>query len=1032
MSKRKANGGLSNFRKKPNIFSLQSFGHTLRDSATPPTARAGNLSADGRRADVQFVPLRQESHRGESSDQPANQDNEDDWQDLPGETTGFDDNLRYWVENFRDAYLRVLVTRERAPWSRRACALWAGAGEVSLHGVPWRRDAVSRVHVKEHRMRPLCQIEAWGGKFFERRELRQLGLRVQLGHPDNVPCPRVQQGREKFVVIAPNGFHHVAVDFCGCQLKRFPASLGATALVRMVPRDAGRPKSAITIPALKLFHAVSLQGKTTVYHFFNALAKITDNTGSKAFKHRYKLALRAVREWRNLRALKRGGMGNDPDRRASETQDGELAVECIACPKVGVNLPEGWDKAAGEEIPVRALLGLDACFRLKGKKSRAGPQTRAFRRMGPPGIVLVVLWLTDRCYADEHMYGLAALDHANTKYSQGYRATGCAMVTCGRHEVVAKNGVGDLQAGEKYGNMDYVVASAWRHLPPALRFHIVQYVVKYVIPKLHILGHLKFCQDFFSLLYTLGAAQADMEGIERIWSSSGLMGASTREMGPGSRQDTLDDFWHHWNWGKVVGMGLTLRKRFLKAQKELTRQQDGLLEFIAEQRDNVAAWKKAVEDFETGESLVNPYELPQSGPSLRDIELELVREEQERERSSEGAADAGEDTMTGYLMLGLEIEGQQRQLSADLLANRSPTTKELTDFVTRRTRIARQVKKLRSMQRKYSPGALQHLAIAGDSLPPLSAPELAASEARLRDAQCSGSLDLIRHGLSVKKRLQTYKQLNARRQHQNTRSRSLLDMQQRKVDVAAATYRNARKARLALAHVTGNASWRALEKADLRLLEDEEEAKRKKQRAMKGKRKEAAQVNEEGEIRGVPGMGEKERLISWIWQGAGYTGGVIGESLHEGVRVEWSKAYTRVRRWREELLLQEEMARCLRTLEWQGGTMAFAARQAALRRKLANRFRRQWWELTDAFQGPQAADSSESSGGEEPDAGSGLGNDDSDDDEGDSEVEPAAPAADGEREEGKAEEGDELAARRVEMNALLAIQSTSLSQYDEV
>jgi hypothetical protein len=47
------------------------------------------------------------------------------------------------------------------------------------------------------------------------------------------------------------------------------------------------------------------------------------------------------------------------------------------------------------------------------------------------------------------------------------------------------------------------------------------------------------------------------------------------------------------------------------------------------------------------------------GPSLRDIELELVREEQERERSSEGAADAGEDTMTGYLMLGLEIEGQQ-------------------------------------------------------------------------------------------------------------------------------------------------------------------------------------------------------------------------------------------------------------------------------------------------------------------------------------------------------------------------------------
>jgi hypothetical protein len=46
--------------------------------------------------------------------------------------------------------------------------------------------------------------------------------------------------------------------------------------------------------------------------------------------------------------------------------------------------------------------------------------------------------------------GLAALDHANTKYSQGYAVTGCGMVTCGRHEIVCKNGVGDLQSGEKF------------------------------------------------------------------------------------------------------------------------------------------------------------------------------------------------------------------------------------------------------------------------------------------------------------------------------------------------------------------------------------------------------------------------------------------------------------------------------------------------------------------------------------------------------------------------------------------------------
>jgi hypothetical protein len=128
--------------------------------------------------------------------------------------------------------------------------------------------------------------------------------------------------------------------------------------------------------------------------------------------------------------------------------------------------------------------------------------------------------------------------------------------------------------------MDYVVASVWWHLralrfflfsydimcqwlknlrerllklPPMLQFHLVQYIIKFVILKLHILGHIKLCQDLFNLLFTPSTTQADMEGIEQIWSSSGLMGASTREMGPGWRQDTLDDFWHYWN--KVVGMG---------------------------------------------------------------------------------------------------------------------------------------------------------------------------------------------------------------------------------------------------------------------------------------------------------------------------------------------------------------------------------------------------------------------------------------------------------------------------------------------
>jgi hypothetical protein len=136
--------------------------------------------------------------------------------------------------------------------------------------------------------------------------------------------------------------------------------------------------------------------------------------------------------------------------------------------------------------------------------------------------------------------------------------------------------------------------------------------------------------------------------------------------------------------------------------------------------------------------------------------------------------------------------------------NGRPPPKELTEFVTRRTHLSRQAKKLCLMQCTFCPGALQRLATAvpkaveaeriplflpsapltTESLPLLSAPGLAAAEARLHDSQCSEALDQICHALTVKKRLSTCKTLNAQRQHQNTRARRLVGTQQRKVDLA--------------------------------------------------------------------------------------------------------------------------------------------------------------------------------------------------------------------------------------------------------
>lgn len=50
-----------------------------------------------------------------------------------------------------------------------------------------------------------------------------------------------------------------------------------------------------------------------------------------------------MRMWRHLTMLKRAARGHDP-LGVEATKEGELAVECPACPHPARNLPAGWDK----------------------------------------------------------------------------------------------------------------------------------------------------------------------------------------------------------------------------------------------------------------------------------------------------------------------------------------------------------------------------------------------------------------------------------------------------------------------------------------------------------------------------------------------------------------------------------------------------------------------------------------------------------------------------------------------------------------
>ncbi|KAJ3821460.1 hypothetical protein F5880DRAFT_1614672 [Lentinula raphanica] len=857
--------------------------------------------------------------------------------------------LLHWADHCRDDALRVLLTVEARSDPEVQCCSSCPVGKEE--GAP---------EFQRHRDKPLDRIKRWNGLFFEDTSLQDLGLRIQLGHPDGSICPNPITGPGDFVVIHTNKIHRVSLDFCHCPLNATRPHWEQLMLNEWLPATTDRPRTACTFRALEQFHMLSYRGKITAYDYYTTLEKLTDNIGGKEFsrqgdfadvhpgtsgpnfKSRYSAFLRMARQWRHLKELKRAGRGNDGVRKVKDTEIGELGVQCIACPRPDVNLPKEWlDTPEEQRFLYITFIAIDACFRLKNRQISSWA-------VDPPlgngwGYFVESVPYREFCKQMQEQKemctctGLSALDHANTKYSTGYRATGVVVQkTPGAFEV------------------------------PSSSHKIEQHPQHY--------------RRSFNLSYTGGAGQSDGEGIERIWSGSGLLGTSTREMGPGSRKNTCEDYWHHWNWRKTIGLGTLLLKRMKNALREYSRQKFAFKIFEKNQAREAQDWMKMVEDFEKKKTDVNPFELPQSDVSIQDIRAELAEEDRTRDgQSLEGSSEGASMTPSQYVYLLIEVEEQQRQLALDVKHERSPTKKQRENFSDRRTRIEQQIERVRSLQKTHCPEAVQLLttdpSVADDDtlaehkvlVFPSELPTsrrnqtLAHLESRYRDGQCSASLDAIRHGLLVKRRLYTYKTNHVRKQKQSARSRTMLDNQQRKIDLAAATYRHAWKAKCRLVGEE-SVGWHKLLQEDVRMLEDDEEERRKEQRSMKSRRKEAALVNEHGGIKGIRGAGETRRLVSWIWVAAdGQTGLATDDALYAGLRVEFCKAYSRVRRWKEEIqLLQEEMRRCLVSLEHQAkqwealslvpqfnslhaeGASAYGHKQAAVKRKIADRFRGLW------------------------------------------------------------------------------------------
>ncbi|KAG2132730.1 uncharacterized protein EDB93DRAFT_1242948 [Suillus bovinus] len=433
-----------------------------------------------------------------------------------------------------------------------------------------------------HTRNPLHRIQKWTGSSFAALSLKQLGLQVQLGHPIGEECLLPQQAfNDDFTLIHTNGIHEIGLDYCGCGTAQTHTMQLLCAA--WFPATMSEPRTAATFQILEQYHLLSFESKASGYKFYHAIARLTDNTGLYPHKDRYEAFLWMVQEWCHLKMLKCAGCRHDPTG-VEGRREGECAVVCPACPQPGKNLPDDWQDAPDDKRWLYAFfVAIDANFRLK---------RRAISKEGTdPGLSCGWAYFVEETAYKFHLQYTCSshntVNMANTKASQGLATTGVGTIDCARHNMKLLNGVGDLQKGERYTNMDYLffstlsqqcidvlnilynIACQWhKHLwqrmstmPAHLQLDHASKLVRFFIPKFHLPTHILKCQSTFSFNFSKNVGW---------WSNINPVALSTKEMGPGSRRDMLDDHFGDWNWKKLVGLNTcaTLLRKMNEANEE--------------------------------------------------------------------------------------------------------------------------------------------------------------------------------------------------------------------------------------------------------------------------------------------------------------------------------------------------------------------------------------------------------------------------------------------------------------------------------
>ncbi|KAJ7310883.1 hypothetical protein DFH08DRAFT_974040 [Mycena albidolilacea] len=487
---------------------------------------------------------------------------------------------------------------------------------------------------------------------------------------------------DDFVVITTQGIEEVRLDYCDCGTTKTKS----VQLLRMklYPVTGTNLRSAATFALLRRFAHMTLESKCSPYEFYHSLVWETDNTGLELSRDRYSEFLRMTRQWQHLLLLKRTGQGHDPcEDHINVTKLGEVALLCPACPLPGINLPPDWHMAlAHHRFLYTLFLAIDTNFRLMRKDVLSEEKDPGLvRGWGFFGDVTKYMAHLEKHWDQKQERSTCVSHDAVNKPLQeflGLGSSGIGTVDCAHHNMKHPNGVGDLQMGEQYLNIDYLF---FMSLAGCILLQLFlkggKTSVGFLVPKFHLPAHIESCNLLFSFTLTLFVGRMDGEAPERGWADANRLANSTSVSGPGAQRDTLEVHFstgtgrRSCDWVQVPPfLCMTLCRQTLG-----TTLQDRLQKNLPLVLESQEAWVDIEASFsasviETWMAMVCAWEADAEKPNLFASTVHYDDLTQVRLRMAKIAVDdvdhlwvRGDMHETEMLSVGLQLEESQRALA---------------------------------------------------------------------------------------------------------------------------------------------------------------------------------------------------------------------------------------------------------------------------------------------------------------------------------------------------------------------------------